>query len=92
MIDLKAVRHVYMSDALQYYHKRFDENPSGRKLIILIHDRIVAGMISGASEKVTGYLVRKIREIDAAPRSRFRSFAIEPLRLLYVAAREFEDG
>ncbi|RJR14514.1 MAG: YihY/virulence factor BrkB family protein, partial [Nitrospiraceae bacterium] len=32
------------------------------------------------------------REIDAAPRSRFRSFAIEPLRLLYVAAREFEDG
>ncbi|HBH62006.1 MAG TPA: ribonuclease BN [Nitrospiraceae bacterium] len=49
-------------------------------------------MISGASEKINGFLIRKIREIDAAPRSWLHTVAREFLRLLYVAAREVEDG
>jgi membrane protein len=49
-------------------------------------------MISDAREKITGFLVRKIREIDAAPRGSFKTFAVESLRLLYVVAREFTEG
>ncbi|UCD35583.1 MAG: YihY/virulence factor BrkB family protein [Nitrospiraceae bacterium] len=49
-------------------------------------------MIADALRKITGVFTRRIWEVDTGSLSRFRAFAVQTLRLVYVAGREFTEG
>jgi membrane protein len=49
-------------------------------------------MIADARKKITSFFARRVWEIDTGSLTRFKSFLIKTLRLLYVAIEEFIEG